>query len=579
MSALKRTFLCLVAFSLLCLQVGGVVSSSVAAEEERTAWIPKSKHGEARTLVDPGPKGLLGEYTLRTLDLPSFVATYSGADGMLAVRLHPPGVKGSVKPNWVGKRVAITMVRTTLSREKLRIAMEAVIGIVQKREHRWGWLWRSQKKEVGMKTSLSSVYRDLAYGRNESLKQRLAELDQGDPVEFAWVLDGVELAYLAGANAFARTLAKSLSRVAEDKLVKGEASPRLLQANRLLLARAYALAGDLANLKRIEGGILGREHLCQASGVASSLYAAGRKKASLRLLEEQILARGDGCDEALDLAVTLYLKNDDVKGAKRVLKTHGRSMTNRPGGYLARARVFLAEGRLERGSDALRTALKFNSKLPAVYDLLASAILLQRRDVPSLSHAKIQREEKLKNAGIQFYAGVLCAAYEDGLCVEAALGSLESLSLERGALPIQVLSVLAAAQGKESQETQKRLATLWEASPHLTLPMLVEATAVDMPERPSSSTLIAHMERVYGPGFARMGKSLSEVSEPSSPAVNKGATTVAESSLEPSKPAASKEPQDEEEFPLPPWLLLSMGAILALFGLLAAIKNRQRSNS
>ena len=81
------------------------------------------------------------------------------------MRLHPPGVKGSVRPNWVGKRVAITMVRTTLSRDKLKAAMEAVIAIVQKREHRWGWLWRSPKKEVGSKTPLSSTYRDLAKSR------------------------------------------------------------------------------------------------------------------------------------------------------------------------------------------------------------------------------------------------------------------------------------------------------------------------------------------------------------------------------------------------------------------------------
>jgi len=578
MSALKRMFLCLVAFSLLCSQFGGVASAAAEAEEGRTAWIPKSKHAEARTLVDPGPDGLLGAYTLRTLDLPSFVATYSGADGLLAVRLHPPGVKGSVRPNWVGKRVAITMVRTTLSREKLKAAMEAVIAIVQKREHRWGWLWRSPKKEVGSKTPLSSTYRDLAYGRTESLKARLAELDQSNPVEFAWVLDGVELAYLAGANAFAMTLAKSLARVAEDKLVKSESSPKLLQANRLLLARAYALAGDLANLKRVEGGILGSDHLCQARVVASSLYAAGRKQAALRLLEEQILARKGACDEVLDLAVTLHLKNDDVEGAKRVLKTYGRSMTNRPGGYLARARVFLAEGRFERGTDALRTALKFNSKLPAVYDLLASALLLKRRDVASLSHAKTQREEKLKDAGIQFYAGVLCAAYNDALCVEASLGSLKSLSLERGALPLQALSVLASVQGKNPGETQKSLAQLWEASAHLTLPMLVEATAALMSERPSSPTLTAHMERVYGPGFARMGKHLSEVTEPSSSTVTKEAAAEVQPPTESAKSAGSDE-SPEEEAPFPSWLLLSMGGILALFGLVAAIKNRQRSNS
>ena len=274
---MKRCFFRLISFTMISVMLALPTAVFAAVPAEREVWIPKARHGEARTLVDPGPEGLLGEYKLLTLKLPEFIATYQGPKGKLVIQIHPPNESGSSEANWTGERVALTVRATTFDRATLEKALAAVITIVKKRESRWGWMWRSTSRKKREKDPFGSLYRGLAYGEKRTVETRLGELRRNGEPELVVMLDGLELAYRAGEQEFARVLAGQLARVSEEKLTRGEQNKALLQANRLLLARAFALAGRVDQLERIQGGILGSQSVCRATVIARALHAAGRK--------------------------------------------------------------------------------------------------------------------------------------------------------------------------------------------------------------------------------------------------------------------------------------------------------------
>jgi len=575
---LKGSFFC--AFIFLLVGTTQVVPSGAVASspEPRKVWVPKSKHADARILVDPGPQGLLGQYKLLTLKLPEFIASYQGPTGKLTVRVHPPHAENKTKASWTGKRVGLTMLATTLPRKELEKAMAALITIVQKREERWGWLWRPVAKKKPTRDAFSKVYRKLAYGENTGIEEVLRALEEEQSTELVTLLDGVELSYRAGKKDFALVFGGKLARAAEKKLVQGDKTSRVLKANSLLLSRAFALAGRMDQLKRVEGGILGSPSACKATAVAKALDAAGRKTEASEFVEEQILRRTSGCASALDLAVTFRLSNDDLEGAKTILKAHIGSLTNQPASYLARARVKFAAGEIDQGIDLLRTALRFNPKEPAVYDLLATALLLDRKNVASLTQAKKSREEKLKQMADQFYAGVLCAAYNDSFCVGAATRSAKSILGDEPALPIRILETLDAFVAEKSEDLSVRLDALWEKTPHLLLPLLIEKLGKGLSPKPNLDVLSRHTTRVYGPGFGRQVRLLAQKFDAVAPeaSIKEANPKTSEAQVVEHSDAADTE---DTEFPLPPWLLLTLGSMLAFIGIVGAIKQRREHTS
>jgi hypothetical protein len=361
--------------------------SAAAIHKDPDSYVvPESWREPARALVEPGESGLPGGLELVEVELGNRItATYRGESGELKVDVVAPAVapEGAA---WVGKRLALVVVSTTLPDGGRDAALARVRQLLEGRELGWSWFRRppgQAARDAAQESSLAVLRtaRRLAWtGEGAAARAEVDRALAGAAETLPLMLEASRILYRAGDRERAAELGEAAGVLALKAM--GAKATTLDAAGkdrlRLALAISLALAGESANAAQMTRDLVARTSLgCEAAAVAEELDRTGAF-AEAAQVAEQVVALDPTCDAAWAIGIDVARHRGQAEDA---VARGERAVEARPVVVLARAALARALLAANRAEDSLRPARVAVTRSDAAQPVLSTLAAVAARGV------------------------------------------------------------------------------------------------------------------------------------------------------------------------------------------------------
>lgn len=525
--------------------------------------VPEQWRDSARALVEPGESGLPGGLELIDVELGNRIsATYRGAAGELRVDVVAPAVAGEGAA-WVGKRLALVVVSSTLSAEAEKAALARVQQLLEGREMAWSWFRRAPgqaQRDVASEAAMGAMRgaRRLAWlGDAEAAKVAVDEALRGATDPLPLLLEGARVLHRAGATGHAAELADRAAELATQAITTGASTLDAYGRDRLrvALAMATALGGHGTKAEEMTRDLLRRPSVaCDVARVAEELDRVGAL-AEAAIVAAAVVSLERGCDAGWAVGVDVARHRGDAAEAVRIGE---QAVAERPVVVLARAalaRALVAAGRVEEALLPARVAVGRSGAAEPVLTTLASIAARGVATAEVLEDWSGQAARYPNDAGRVAFGAIACWLSNDAQCASERFARVRELNggEAAGTRALEALMLVHAGRLEDAAAAEKAAWTDAEVD------LANVAAAAELAEAQGDTKAAVAAWRAYIAGSARELGPVPEGIAQSKLRALTGEGVPAVAAAAPSTVPASAPARG----PLWPWLL---GAALLIAG-------------
>ncbi len=398
--------------------------------------VPEQWRDSARALVEPGESGLPGGLELVDVALGNRIsATYRGEAGELRVDVVAPAVAGEGAA-WVGKRLALVVVSSTLSDEALKPALARVQQLLEGREMAWSWFRRAPghaERDLAREAATLAMRdaRRLAWlGDTAGATAAVDEALRGATDPLPLLLEGARILHRAAALDRAAELGDRAAELATQAITTGASTLDAHGRDRLrvALAMATALGGHGTKAEEMTRDLLRRPAVvCDVARVAEELDRVGAL-AEAAVVAAAVVSLDRTCDAGWAAGVDVARHRGDAAGAVSIGE---QAVAERPVVILARAalaRALLAAGRAEESLLPARVAVGRSGAAEPVLTTLASIAVRGVATAEVLEDWSGQAARYPGDAGRVAFGAIACWLSNDAVCASQRFARVRELN-------------------------------------------------------------------------------------------------------------------------------------------------------
>jgi hypothetical protein len=427
--------------------------------------VPEQWRDSARALVEPGDSGLPGGLELVEVELGNRIsATYRGDAGELRVDVVAPAVAGEGAA-WVGKRLALVVVKSTLSDAALKPALARVQELLEGREMGWSWFRRAPghaERDVAREAAVLAMRgaRRLAWlGDAAGARAAVSEALQGATDPLPLLLEGSRVLHRAGALEGAAELADRAAALATQAITTGASTLDAHGRDRLrvALAMATALGGHGTKAEEMTRDLLRRPSVaCEVARVAEELDRVGALTEAA-VVAAAVVSLDRTCDAGWAVGVEVARHRGD---AAEAVKIGEQAVAERPVVILARAalaRALLAAGRAEDSLLPARVAVGRSGGAEPVLTTFASIAARGVATAEVLEDWSGQAARYPNDAGRVAFGAVACWLSNEAQCASQRFARVRELNggEAAGTRALEAMMLVQAGRLEEAAAAEK----------------------------------------------------------------------------------------------------------------------------